>query len=167
MASAGQAHAHSSQPTHFSSPSGCRLSWWRPWNRGWVGTFCSGYSSVTTSVNMVRNVTPKPATEANSPGASFWSATAHLLVRLGVVAQGGLDGGGTGRRRLAVRVRRQHRAGAATDGLAGPRRHRVPALERVDLRRDDDPPGRGGLLVAAAAGEEGPQHERHDQHQAG
>ena len=28
---AGQAHAHSSQPTHFSSPSGCRLSWWRPW----------------------------------------------------------------------------------------------------------------------------------------
>ena len=36
MASAGQAQAHSSQPTHFSSPSGQRFSWWRPWNRGAV-----------------------------------------------------------------------------------------------------------------------------------
>src|SRR3954447_21515092 len=47
---------------HFSSPSGHRFSWWRPWKRGAVGFFSNGYCSVTTFLNMVRNVTPKPAT---------------------------------------------------------------------------------------------------------
>src|SRR6478752_3184860 len=61
MASAGHAHAHSSQPMHFSSPSGQRLSWCRPWNRGAVAFFSNGYSSVTTFLNIVRKVTPKPA----------------------------------------------------------------------------------------------------------
>ncbi len=46
---------------HFSSPSGQRLSWCRPWNRGAVGFFSNGYCSVTTFLNMVRKVTPKPA----------------------------------------------------------------------------------------------------------
>src|SRR3954447_26923233 len=46
---------------HFSSPSGQRFSWWRPWKRGAVGFFSNGYCSVTTFLNMVRNVTPKPA----------------------------------------------------------------------------------------------------------
>src|SRR6478752_9231568 len=62
MASAGHAHAHSSQPMHFSSPSGHRLSWWRPWKRGAVGCFSNGYCSVTTFLNIVRKVTPNPAT---------------------------------------------------------------------------------------------------------
>src|SRR6476620_10769856 len=61
MASAGQAHAHSSQPMHFSSPSGQRLSWCRPWKRGAVGSFSNGYCSVTTFLNIVRKVTPNPA----------------------------------------------------------------------------------------------------------
>src|SRR3954467_3901694 len=69
IASAGHAHAHSSQPMHFSSPSGQRLSWCRPWNRGAVGFFSKGYCSVTTFLNMVRNVTPKPAT--GSQNCSF------------------------------------------------------------------------------------------------
>ncbi len=47
---------------HFSRPSGQRLSWCRPWNRGAVGFFSNGYCSVTTFLNMVRKVTPKPAT---------------------------------------------------------------------------------------------------------
>ena len=47
---------------HFSSPSGQRLSWWRPWKRGAVGIFSKGYCSVTTFLNMVRKVTPNPAT---------------------------------------------------------------------------------------------------------
>ena len=47
---------------HFSRPSGHRLSWCRPWNRGAVGNFSLGYCSVTTLRNMVRKVTPKPAT---------------------------------------------------------------------------------------------------------
>ena len=47
---------------HFSSPSGHRLSWCRPWNRGAVGNFSFGYCSVTTLRNIVRNVTPNPAT---------------------------------------------------------------------------------------------------------
>src|SRR3954468_2481418 len=46
---------------HFSRPSGQRLSWWRPWNRGAVGFFSNGYCSVTTFLNIVRKVTPKPA----------------------------------------------------------------------------------------------------------
>src|ERR1022692_4072852 len=62
MASAGQAQAHSSQPMHFSSPSGQRLSWWRPWKRGAVGSMTSGYSTVSTFLNIVRKVTPNPLT---------------------------------------------------------------------------------------------------------
>src|SRR5438046_6725313 len=66
MASAGQAHAHSSQPTHFSSPSACRLSWCRPWKRAWVGSFTSGYCTVFTWSNIVRNVTQKPFTASST-----------------------------------------------------------------------------------------------------
>src|SRR6516165_10297390 len=62
MASAGQAHAHSSQPMHFSSPSGHRLSWWWPWNRGAVGFLTSGYSTVSTLRNISWKVTPNPLT---------------------------------------------------------------------------------------------------------
>src|SRR6266568_1188616 len=60
MASAGQAHAHSSQPMHFSSPSGHRLSWWWPWNRGAVGRLSSGYWTVSTFRNISVKVTPNP-----------------------------------------------------------------------------------------------------------
>src|ERR1700735_1843243 len=60
MASAGQAQAHSSQPMHFSRPSGHRLSWWRPWNLGAVGRLSSGYSTVSTFLNIWWKVTPKP-----------------------------------------------------------------------------------------------------------
>src|SRR4051812_27282148 len=66
MASAGQAHAHSSQPTHFSSPSACRLSWCRPWKRAWVSSLTSGYCTVLTLLNMVRKVRPKPFNASNT-----------------------------------------------------------------------------------------------------
>src|SRR5580692_6420937 len=62
MASAGHAQAHSSQPMHFSSPSGHRLSWWWPWNRGAVGRLSSGYMTVSTFLNISWKVTPKPLT---------------------------------------------------------------------------------------------------------
>src|SRR5258708_39174714 len=62
MASAGQAHAHSSQPMHFSRPSGHRLSWCRPWKRGAVGSFTSGYWTVSTLLNSWWNATPNPLT---------------------------------------------------------------------------------------------------------
>src|SRR5580658_1504066 len=62
MASAGQAQAHSSQPMHFSSPSGQRLSWWWPWNRGAVAFLTSGYSMVSTFLNISWKVTPNPLT---------------------------------------------------------------------------------------------------------
>src|SRR5260370_31372563 len=68
MASAGQAQAHSSQPMHFSSPSGQRLSWWRPWNRGAVGFFSSGYWTVSTFRNICRKVTPNPLTGFRKSG---------------------------------------------------------------------------------------------------
>src|ERR1700678_3835887 len=60
MASAGQAQAHSSQPMHFSSPSGHRFSWWWPWNRGAVGRLSSGYWTVSTFRNISWKVTPTP-----------------------------------------------------------------------------------------------------------
>src|SRR5579859_6072391 len=62
MASAGQAQAHSSHPMHFSRPSGHRLSWWWPWNRGAVGRLSSGYSTVSTLRNISVKVTPNPLT---------------------------------------------------------------------------------------------------------
>src|SRR6185437_6202988 len=77
MASAGQAQAHSSQPMHFSSPSGQRFSWCRPWKRGAVGFFSNGYCSVNTFRNIVRKVTPNPAT--GSQRDSLTLATAAFL----------------------------------------------------------------------------------------
>src|SRR5215475_10738174 len=73
MASAGQAQAHSSQPMHFSRPSGQRLSWCLPWNRGAVGFFSSGYWTVSTLRNICRKVTANPLTGLRK------SSTSHLL----------------------------------------------------------------------------------------
>src|SRR3954449_609098 len=75
MASAGQAQAHSSQPMHFSSPSGCRLRTCRPWKRGGTGRTYSGYSSVVLVLNIVVKVTPKPFTGSRK------LATVGLLCR--------------------------------------------------------------------------------------
>src|SRR5271156_5551748 len=47
---------------HFSSPSGQRLSWWWPWNRGAVCRLSSGYITVSTFRNISRKVTPNPLT---------------------------------------------------------------------------------------------------------
>src|SRR3954451_13190489 len=72
---------------HFPSPSGQRLSWWRPWNRGAVGSFSKGYCSVTTFLNIVRNVTPNPATG---------SQNCSLSVGMSVLPGAGGHGGGRG-----------------------------------------------------------------------
>src|SRR5450631_992413 len=80
MASAGQAQAHSSQPMHFSSPSGHRLSWWWPWNRGAVGRLSSGYWTVSTFRNISVKVTPNPLTgPMKSLSQSGKSGTCDLL----------------------------------------------------------------------------------------
>src|SRR3954452_15425879 len=87
---------------HFSSPSGQRLSWCRPWNRGAVGFFSKGYCSVTTFLNMVRNVTPKPAT--GSQNCSFREGICSRFPRVltdghgrdGVAAGEGVERLGTG-----------------------------------------------------------------------
>src|ERR1700744_2471170 len=91
MASAGQAQAHSSQPMHFSSPSGHRLSWWWPWKRGAVGRFSSGYWTVSTFRNISWKVTPNPLMGLRK------SSTGDLL---GAVRVAGLG----------------HRAGRSRDG---------------------------------------------------
>src|SRR5215469_15871018 len=78
MASAAQAQAHSSQPMHFSSPSGHRLSWWWPWHLGAVGRLSSGYITVSTFRNISRKVTPNPLTGLRK------SSTGDLLRGLGV-----------------------------------------------------------------------------------
>src|SRR4051812_316424 len=71
MASAGQAQAHSSQPMHFSSPSGCRLRMCRPWYRG-AATGCSnGYGVVTTFRKRWAKVTPNPFTESVTAPMSY------------------------------------------------------------------------------------------------
>src|SRR3954447_14728832 len=85
MASAGHAHAHSSQPMHFSSPSGQRFSWCRPWNRGAVGFFSNGYCSVNTFRNMVRKVTPNPATGSQRDSLTLATAVCPRF-RLGLLS---------------------------------------------------------------------------------
>src|SRR5215207_3753995 len=62
---------------HFSSPSGHRFSWCLPWNRGAVGFLSNGYCSVNTLRNIVRKVTPNPAT--GSQRDSFTLATVGFL----------------------------------------------------------------------------------------
>src|SRR3954471_21635914 len=141
MASAGQAQAHSSQPMHFSSPSGQRLSWWRPWKRGAVGSFSNGYCSVTTFLNIVRKVTPKPATGSQRLSlmplesfSGFWGVSLVALLRCSG------DGG-------AVRGEGQRRGAAAHGTTRRHGRDGEPAGERVVrlLARLDD------LVVAALA----------------
>ena len=75
---------------HFSSPSGQRFSWCRPWNRGAVGFFSNGYSSVTTLLNIVRKVTPNPA--IGSQSCSLTLATDVSSVVVAVAAAGGGTG---------------------------------------------------------------------------
>src|SRR4051812_3078022 len=69
---------------HFSSPSGQRFSWCRPWNRGAVGFFVNGYSSVNTFRNIVRKVTPNPATGSQRDSLTLATA-ACLRCRLGLL----------------------------------------------------------------------------------
>src|SRR4051812_31983139 len=66
---------------HFSRPSGQRFSWCRPWKRGAVGFFSNGYCSVTTFRNIVRKVTPNPAT--GSQNCSLSVGISVLLHRHG------------------------------------------------------------------------------------
>src|SRR6516165_2894363 len=107
MASAGQAQAHSSQPIHFSSPSGHRLSWWWPWNRGAVGFLTSGYSTVSTFLNISVKVTPNPliglrkSSTCDLPGGGFAVNADAVIVR------------------QVQRRHRETRVGAKGHGLAG------------------------------------------------
>src|ERR1700733_12121705 len=78
MAAAGQAQAHSSQPMHFSRPSGQRLSWWCPWNRGAVGRLSSGYITVSTFLNISRKVTPNPLTGLRKSGTGTGDLLRHI-----------------------------------------------------------------------------------------
>src|SRR5687767_3070098 len=88
---------------HFSRPSGQRLSWCLPWKRGAVGCFSNGYCSVTTFLNMVRKVTPKPATGSqNCSLRVFGSAIDPLLGAHHVVVVGGRRLGGDRRRNRLV-----------------------------------------------------------------
>src|SRR5690349_11164511 len=130
---------------HFSRPSGQRLSWWRPWKRGAVGSFSKGYCSVTTFLNMVRKVTPKPATGSTNCSLSerdpvflsgFWSAIAVPFVA---------DGAG---RRVAGAE--DERGGRAAHRSAGRhRRDREAAGERRVGPVGGPGGGRLGLLVLA------------------
>src|SRR5690242_2598672 len=155
MASAGQAHAHSSHPTHFSRPSGCRLSWWRPWNRGAVGFLYSGYCSVSRFLNMALKVTPKPATGPRNSGI----AVLLLLLLRGVLAgcsdELGLYAAGPARHALRL--------------LPGQRRYGVAAGHRVEPVRRRQGPARALLrLVLAVPEEVGEQRdEQQDEHGAG
>src|SRR3954471_21873061 len=112
-----------------SRPSGCRLSWCRPWKRGAVGFFSSGYCSVTTFLNIVEKVTPKPFTPSSAPGAcSGRPATPGVGVSgMVVLLLGKADGRAGGGHALGHRGR----GGALVEGrLAGHRRHGEAARER-------------------------------------
>src|SRR5260370_22338676 len=134
MASAGHAHAHSSQPMHFSRPSGRRLSWCLTWKRGSVARFSSGYWTVSTLWNICRKVTAKPLTglRKSSTGDlrnARWrgfSVTRGKLVRRRTLSQD------------AVIVRQVHRR----DGGSLARLRRVPGFPGRIV--SDPAPGRHG-----------------------
>src|SRR6478736_4257883 len=160
MASAGQAQAHSSQPTHFSRPSGWRLSWCRPWNRGAVVFCSSGYCSVRRFLNMALKVTPKPATGFWKPGlVSFGSSAIGPLLSVTRSGDGSVTrsiGPATDNQlplaaRTAPRYRRQL--------LAGQWGHGESAGHRVESG------GLGGRLLALLAllVAEDVRHERQQQ----
>src|SRR5215210_4427868 len=70
MQSAGQAAAHSEQPTHFSRPvSAKRWRRCRPRKRGYTGTFSSGYWKVVVPSGMRANVVLRP--RSVSPNARY------------------------------------------------------------------------------------------------
>src|SRR5215475_11702844 len=161
MASAGQAQAHGSQPMHFSSPSGHRFSWWRPWNRGAVGRFSSGYWTVSTFRNICRNVTPNPLTGSKKSG------TGHLLD--GAARNGiwfGRRAAGAGGYPDAVVMRQIHggngeaagsagtRAGLRDDGPGGGRRG--PRIGRGGFRGR---PGGGAPLLRGRVARPGQQQQ--------
>src|SRR5689334_9214226 len=130
MASAGQAQAHSSQPTHFSRPSGWRLSWCRPWNRGAVVFFCSGYCSVSRFLNMALKVTPKPATGFWKPGlVSLGSSAIGRLLSIRRSVTDSVRPATDNQLAVTVRAapghRRQLLSGKRRDGESA--RHRVEA----------------------------------------
>src|ERR1700722_20392068 len=99
---------------HFSRPSGQRLSWWCPWNRGAVGLLSSGYITVSTFRNISRKVTPNPFTGLRK------SSTGDLLSHAVGVAVGRIGQRGVAELE-AVIVRQVER------------RHRVPRLKRSGL----------------------------------
>src|SRR5690349_9519530 len=129
MASAGQAQAHSSQPTHFSRPSGWRLSWCRPWNRGAVVFFCSGYCSVSRFLNMALKVTPKPATGFWKPGlVSLGSSAIGRLLSIRSSVTASVRPATDNQLALAARAAPRHRRQL----LSGQRRDRESARHRVE-----------------------------------
>src|ERR1700685_2010616 len=119
MASAGQAQAHSSQPMHFSRPSGQRVSWWGPWNRGAVGRLSSGYITVSTFLNISRKVTPNPLTGLRKSRTGTGDLLRHAR---GVAVHGAAD-----------RVRLELKAVVVRQVK---RRHREPRLHRRLLNLD-------------------------------
>src|ERR1700749_152526 len=87
---------------HFSRPSGQRLSWWCPWNRGAVGRFSSGYITVSTFLNISRKVTPNPLTGFRKSRAGTGDLLRH--------ASGAAADRGVGFNPVIVRqVERRHR----------------------------------------------------------
>src|SRR5882757_4859987 len=141
---------------HFSSPSGCRLSWWRPWNRGAVGFLYSGYCSVSRFLNMALKVTPKPATGPRNSG---------IAVLLRLLRLGGAGVGRTGRtgcaHQLAPRPAgppRHHRRLLSRQGWYG-----VAAGHRVEPLRWRERAVRRGLAFLLAVPEQ--VHEQRDEQQ--
>src|SRR4051812_17445980 len=147
---------------HFSRPSGQRLSWWRPWNRGAVGCFSNGYCSVTTFLNMVRKVTPNPATGSqNCSLRVLESAIESLLVRHSVVL-GGRDRRADGRAVRPGPAEDQRRCGPAHratrrhggDGVAACGDRLLAGLVRRRIARAATGRRPGGLVLVVTDEEE-------------
>src|SRR6266567_1837355 len=146
MASAGQAQAHSSQPMHFSSPSGHRLSWWWPWNRGAVGRLSSGYITVSTFLNISVKVTPNPLTGLKK--SLMGLGTCDLLSGGGASGRDGARGSGVQVKPVVVRP--VHRRDREALDLRQP----VGAFRRGRLGRQIGGPPLRGVVPEREHGEE-------------
>src|SRR6202042_2772112 len=131
---------------HFSRPSGQRLSWWCPWNRGAVGRFSSGYITVSTFLNISRKVTPNPLTGLRKSR----TGTGDLLRHIGQAERRAAKRRLTQVEAVIMRqVQRRHRE--ALDGA-------VPAV--LDWRRLR--PDLGGVPLARVVPERDQQQDQHD-----
>src|SRR5215469_3527061 len=146
---------------HFSSPSGQRLSWWWPWNRGAVGRLSSGYITVSTFLNISVKVTPNPLTGLKK--SLMGLGTGDLLSGGGASGREGARRSRGGVQVKSVVVRPVHRRHREAADYGEP----VLAFRRRRLRLERLGAAYRGVVPERDHADEQEDHEDPDAHHGG